>query len=232
MHILGPHQYVRLPRRMEGGLRLYTTPDGADLPSVTTILNNTMSLEKKEGLEGWAESIGVENAVRIKNEAAHVGEHMHDTLEAMMAGERPKPGRGPLAQHGVRMGAEVFQTILPMVDEVWGLEVPLHYPGAYAGTTDLVGVVNGRPSIVDYKQANRRKEREWLGSYVAQSAMYAIAHNHLFGTCITDFHIVVCTRQLEVDVHHFGGHDFAAAVDEAAEHVKLWRSGHRCTTSF
>ena len=233
MHILGPHKYQQMPRRMVDGVgRVYTTPEGEDLPSVTTLLGNTLSREKKDGLEGWATSIGVENAVRIKEEAAHVGSWMHDTLEAMLAGERPKPGADPLAAQGVRMATEVFPRLFPMIDELWGLEVPLHLPGNYAGTTDVVGVINGKPAIADFKQSNRKKYREWLSDYPAQCALYCMAHNILYGTSILDFYIIVCTRDLVVDIHHFEDADFAAAVDEARERVRLWKTGYRCTTDF
>ena len=51
------------------------------------------------------------------------------------------------------------------VDEVWGNEVSLAYNQEYAGTTDLVGVAYGKPSIIDFKQSNKPKREEWIEDY-------------------------------------------------------------------
>jgi len=48
------------------------------------------------------------------------------------------------------------------MDEVWGSEITLYYPGLYAGATDLVGIYEGRESIIDFKQSNRPKKESGL----------------------------------------------------------------------
>ena len=63
----------------------------------------------------------------------------------------------------------------------------------YAGTTDLVGVYNGKPSIIDYKQTNKPKKTEWIHDYFIQCAAYAAAHNELFGTDIKQIIILMCS---------------------------------------
>ena len=54
----------------------------------------------------------------------------------------------------------------------------------YAGTTDCIAVHQGVPAIVDFKQSNKPKKREYIGDYFIQLAAYAAAHNDTHGTNI------------------------------------------------
>ena len=54
------------------------------------------------------------------------------------------------------------------MSEIWGSEVTLYYPGLYAGATDLVGVYDYEDSIVDFKQSNKPKRKEWIEDYFMQ----------------------------------------------------------------
>jgi hypothetical protein len=45
------------------------------------------------------------------------------------------------------------------MEEVWGTEITLYYPGLYAGACDLAGIYNGKASILDFKQSNTRKKK-------------------------------------------------------------------------
>jgi genome maintenance exonuclease 1 len=90
----------------------------------------------------------------------------------------------PSAHPSWFMAAEVILKGLNNVDEFWGSEVPVYYSGLYAGTTDCIGVWKGRPAIIDFKQTNRPKKREWIEDYFIQLAAYAQAHNATHGTDI------------------------------------------------
>ena len=79
------------------------------------------------------------------------------------------------------------------MDEIWGSEITIHYPGLFAGATDLCGIYEGRESIIDFKQSNRPKKREWIEDYFTQMAAYAMAHNHVYGTQIQSGVILMCT---------------------------------------
>jgi genome maintenance exonuclease 1 len=64
----------------------------------------------------------------------------------------------------------------------------------YAGTTDCVGVWNGKPAIIDFKQTNKPKKREWIGDYFLQLTAYAQAHNEMHGTDINTGVILMCAK--------------------------------------
>tara|TARA_R110002110_G_scaffold48558_1_gene144636 strand:- start:166 stop:603 length:438 start_codon:yes stop_codon:yes gene_type:complete len=100
---------------------------------------------------------------------------------------------------------------LKKISEVWGCEVHLYYPGKYAGTADMIGVYNGRPSIMDFKQTNRPKKREWIQNYLMQLAAYAMAHNKLFNTEIDQGVILMCSQDLLFQKFELSGENFVRA---------------------
>ena len=81
--------------------------------------------------------------------------------------------------------------------EIWGSEVQLYHPKIYAGTTDLVGTYKGQPAIMDFKQTNKPKKKEWVEDYYLQLTAYALAHNELYGTDIKEGHVFMCSRDLQ-----------------------------------
>jgi len=164
------------------------------LPSVTTILQATQSEEKKAILAKWKQKVGENKAEHIKNEAANRGTIMHRIIEGYITGE----GHADLSDMGQAAGI-MAQTIFKeglkgSMEEVWGSEITLYYPGLYAGATDLVGIYEGRESIIDFKQSNKIKKREWIDDYFTQLAAYAMAHNHVYDTKIQSGVILMCTK--------------------------------------
>jgi ATP-dependent exoDNAse (exonuclease V) beta subunit len=157
------------------GSRVYTTPYGP-APSVTTILSTL----PHPGLDEWRERVGEEEANRVSKEATDIGSAMHDMLEAYVRKEEFQPKGIPEEAIANKMFRAVRMLGLRALDEVWGIEVPLYYEDLYAGRTDLVGVFNGKPSIIDYKTAKYFKKDEWIQDYFLQTAAYAIAHDWMF----------------------------------------------------
>jgi genome maintenance exonuclease 1 len=92
------------------------------------------------------------------------------------------------------MAQSIITHGLSKCNEYWGTEVPLYFPKVYAGTTDLVGIHDGSPAIMDHKQSNKLKKREWIDDYFIQLAAYATAHNELYGTSIRKGVIFMCTQ--------------------------------------
>ena len=163
------------------------------LPSVTTILQATQSIEKKAILAKWKQKVGETKAESIKNEAGNRGTIMHRIIEGYITGE----GHADLSDMGQAAGT-MAQTIFKeglkgRMDEVWGSEITLYYPGLYAGATDLVGIYEGEEAIIDFKQSNKPKRREWIEDYFTQMAAYAMAHNHVYNTKIQSGVILMCT---------------------------------------
>ena len=187
--------YQPLNRVSEDGKRLYATPDGKRLPSVTTVLEKTKPEEKKLALENWRKSVGHARAQQITTEAANRGTRMHKYLEDYVkTGQLADQGSNPFswASHG--MAKTVIEKGLCNVSEFWGVEIPLYFPGLYAGTTDGAGIHMGDESILDYKQTNKPKKREWIEDYFLQLVAYALAHNEVYGTNIRKGVVLMCVK--------------------------------------
>ena len=75
------YNYTPLDRASVEGKRLYATPDGTKVPSVTTILEKTKPLEKVQALANWRKAVGEKKATEIVTEAANRGTRMHKYLE-------------------------------------------------------------------------------------------------------------------------------------------------------
>jgi genome maintenance exonuclease 1 len=148
-------------------------------------LDRTKPQEARDALANWKKNVGEARAQQITTEAANRGTRMHAYLESyvMMDDMKPLPSN-PFAHPSWFMAAEVIMQGLVHVDEFWGVEVPVYYSGLYAGTTDCVGIWKGRPAIMDFKQSNKVKKREWIEDYFLQLAAYAQAHNDTHGTDI------------------------------------------------
>jgi genome maintenance exonuclease 1 len=177
---------------------MYVDPNGQKLPSVTTILDSTKPEESRRALAAWKRRMGEKNAAEITKEAAFRGTMMHSFLEKWIRGDNPKPGSNFYHKHSFSMAEKIVETYLqPFLDEAWGLEINLYYPELYAGTTDLVGVYQGIPSIVDFKQTNKPKTDARVVDYKLQLAAYMLAHNKIHGTDINQGVIVMCSKDLE-----------------------------------
>ena len=167
---------------------------GDKLPSVTTILQATQSAEKKAILANWKQKVGENKADEIRDTAAARGTIMHRIIEGYITGE----GHADLSHMGQAAGI-MAQTIFKeglkgCMEEIWGSEITLYYPGLYAGATDLCGIYEGKESIIDFKQSNRPKRRDWIEDYFIQLAAYATAHNYVYGTNIQSGVILMCTK--------------------------------------
>ena len=186
--------YKTLNRETIEGSRKYVSPDGEKLPSVTTILDATKSEEKKKILNDWRNRIGHKKAQEITTEAAARGTRMHKFIEDYIkTGSLSDSGTNPYSIQSHKMAQSIISQGLSKCNEFWGTEVSLYYPKIYAGTTDLVGVHDGSEAIMDHKQTNKLKKREWIEDYFLQLAAYANAHNEVYGTNIRKGVIFMCS---------------------------------------
>ena len=208
LKIKSPYDYKELKRTSVDGKRLYENPWGNPVPSVTTILSATQSAEKRAGLAKWKKRVGDSEAQRIVTEASNVGSVMHNILEKWFKNEEYNPGNNMVHKQAKGMAQVVIDNVEPDIDEVWGSEVNLVAKDLYAGTTDLVGMYKGKPTIMDFKQTNKPKKREWIDDYFMQGAAYAGAHNEMYGTDIANIAVFMCSRAGEFQLFEVDSTDF------------------------
>lgn len=202
--------YKQLSRTSEQGRRLYLTPDGDRLPSVTTILDATKSEESRQALHNWRNRVGHTKAQEITTEAASRGTRMHKWLENYVnTNSTGEPGSNPYSLQSHQMAHCIIQHGLSKCSEFWGTEVGVYFPKIYAGTTDCIGVHDGAEAIIDFKQTNKPKKREWIEDYFVQLLMYATAHNEVHGTNIQKGVILMCSADKEYQEFIIEGSDWA-----------------------
>ena len=200
--------YTPISRETIEGKRHYCLPDGSKVASVTTILDKTKPQDKIDALNNWRKRVGPAAAQTITTEAAGVGTVMHKMLEEHCLGKAKPPGSNNVQKIAYPMAQQIIQNGLAHMNEVWGTELPLYYPGLYAGTTDLAGVWKNKESILDFKQTNKPKKEEWIEDYKIQLAAYAAAHNFVHGTNIQQGVVLMCSRACEYQEFVVEGADF------------------------
>ena len=188
------YTYPELIRDESTGTRLYKTPEGGLVPSVTTILSKT---KDNKFLHMWRKRVGEKEARAITQEAASIGTSMHKFLECHILEEERKFDPSPIHAQSKPMCDTIIQEGLKYVTELWGSEVQLYYEDKYAGTTDVVGMYKGVPHIIDFKQTNKPKKEEWVQDYYLQLAAYTNAHNYVTGSNIQNGVILMCSRDLQ-----------------------------------
>ena len=185
------YRYVSGQMYEHHGTRMYDF-GGIRLPSVTTILSAT---KDQQFLSEWKQKVGAEKAEQIKNHSSKRGTSMHKFLESHITGEG-YDDLSPIGEESRPMAHKIIEIGLAPVDEYFGSEISLYYPGLYAGSTDLVCLHNGQEAIVDFKQSNRPKKEEWVQDYYLQIAAYAMAHDYVHKSKIEKGVIMMCTPDL------------------------------------
>ena len=214
------YHYPPSTRSTTDGLRTYDVGE-QKLPSVTTILGATKSQESQDSIARWQARVGQDEAPRIKEQAAARGTDMHTHLEHHLLGQ----GYLNLTPEG-RVAKLMADTIVEKgfkdLQEVWGSEVVVYYPGLYAGATDVVGVYDYEDSIIDFKQSNKPKRKEWIEDYLMQLGAYAMAHNYVHRTEITQGVILMCTPDNYFQKFQVKGKEFIKYQHQFLERVNQY----------
>jgi len=169
--------YADLPTINGEKGRLYCTPDGQRLPSITTVLG----AGKKDSIKEWRDKVGHEQADRITRMAAARGTALHNIMEKYIRGDDDYMPRATMPHY-----KSLFNAIRPLIDSnleiVYAQETPLYSNYLkVAGRVDLVGKYRGKNSVIDFKSSRVPKKKEWIESYFLQATYYAIAFEERTG---------------------------------------------------
>ena len=168
----------------------YQTPTGEIYPSITTILQETMSKEKKESLENWKEQeIAAEY---ITQEAAIIGTETHKLIENHINEVRQ--------MDEVRLlSVAHFNNLIPFlqkINDVHGTELRLYSNKMkLAGTSDCIANYEGELSIIDYKTKRSNQKEEWMKDHFIQGTAYAQMFKELTGIKVKQVVILVSSEK-------------------------------------
>ena len=215
MKLIRKYDYPSSTRASIEGLRHYNIDGTTErLPSVTTVLGQTQESSKRASLQRWRDKVGHAEAAKITNEAATRGTAMHLFLEKYCLGEGylDLTDVGNVAKH---MAEKIVDKgIDNRLTEIYGNEATLYYPGLYAGSVDLIGEHDGQITIIDFKQTNKPKQREWIGDYFLQMAAYGMAHDAVYDTAIEKGVILMCSKDLYYQEFVIEGQEYRNAKHE------------------
>jgi len=213
--LIRKYDYPSSTRASIEGLRHYNIDGTTErLPSVTTVLGQTQESSKRVSLQRWRDKVGHAEAAKITNAAATRGTAMHLFLEKYCLGEGylDLTDVGNVAKH---MAEKIVdQGIDNRLTEIYGNEATLYYPGLYAGSVDLIGEHDGQITIIDFKQTNKPKQREWIGDYFLQMAAYGMAHDAVYDTAIEKGVILMCSKDLYYQEFVIEGQEYRNAKHE------------------
>lgn len=168
--------------------RTYATPKGAKYPSITTVLG----ILSEDAIKAWRKRVGYEEANRISRQAAARGSKTHDALELFVKNIEPTL-ETPLINYLYKQIAYILEENLT---EVNGIEQALYSNHlGVAGRVDLVGVFNGKRSIIDFKTSSKPKKKAFCESYFCQETFYAIAWEELTGQPITQLVTIIANEE-------------------------------------
>jgi RNA polymerase sigma factor (sigma-70 family) len=219
--------YPKTIREAINGKRHYNINDGKyKLPSVTTILSATQDPEKTASLNAWRLKMGEDNAARIVEESAARGTAMHKILEKYIL-EEGYLDETVVGKQAHNMAIRVIEQGLSNISEYYGTECTLYYPGLYAGQTDLVALHKNELAIVDFKQTNKPKKREWIEDYCIQLAAYAMAHNYVYKTNIAKGVVMMCSKDNYYQEFVIEGKEFQKYMHKFLEKVDQYYKPNR-----
>lgn len=155
--------------------------------SVTTVTG----FLAKESIEKWKNKIGRDEADRICKESSTRGTELHSLCENHF-----KSNLSPDEIEGFRDDTKsMFESIKPhlsRIDESYAIETCLYSDWLkLAGRTDLIGVFEGVPSVVDFKTSRKPKKREWIDNYFAQLAIYSFMFKERTGISLEQLVILM-----------------------------------------
>lgn len=153
----------------ENGSRYYVTPDGNKYPSVTTVCG----LATKDAIKAWRKRVGNEAANKISRKASSRGTKVHKLCEDYVANKELDFKK--VQPNNLFMFKQIKPILDAYLEDVYAIECPLYSDYLKtAGRVDLIGKFKGKPAIIDFKTANKRKRRSYIGNYFMQESAYAV----------------------------------------------------------
>ena len=163
-------------------MRYYCISADINVPSVTSILRKTTPLSQ--------------NLIHQKfnTDSMEIGNLMHKYLDYYVSKETKFFDDSVNYDVAKKLAHLVIDNFIDKIEEIWGTESSVLYKNVYAGTIDLIGIIDGKLSIVDYKSSYRMKTKDEMEEYFLQLAAYAKAHDWQYKTKIESIIVFLAIR--------------------------------------
>ena len=184
-YVEGLPELTQLTTEEIDGKRLYLTPSGKKLPSVTTVLGHS----KKQSILEWRKRVGEEEANKISTRASVRGTKFHNMMEKYLLNDKS------LFENVMPDMKQAFNDVkktIDLIDNIHYIECPLYSEElGVAGRTDCIGEFAKTLSVIDFKTSTKLKKEEWIDNYFEQSTAYALMYEELVGTPIDQIVIII-----------------------------------------
>ena len=204
-HVSLPQLQFDLKAETTDSGRLYTTPEGNQYKSITTVLSHY----GKKALYEWRQAVGEERANEISRKASNRGTKVHKICEDYINNEINE-FRMQMLMPDLK---ELFFKIKPIIDDnvgkVYSQEQAL-YSDKYriAGRVDLIAEWNGKLSVIDFKTSTKQKDEDYILNYFMQCTAYAIMFAERTGIWIDDIVVLIATEEGPAQVFERQIHDY------------------------
>ena len=185
----------------------YQTKFDKIYPSISTILSDTASDEKKNGLKSWKENEPAHEYITAQ--AQDIGTQSHKIIEDYLSNKLSLEEFDllPIAHfNNLKPYLENISNVVSIEQRMYSDKLKV------AGTSDLIAQYNGELSIIDYKTKRKPQIDEYMYEYYLQTTCYAQMFQEVTGRKINQIVILVSseknTRQ-----------EFIKTCDEYIEHV-------------
>ena len=175
--------------------RKYMTPEGVNLPSITTVL----SILSRDSIAKWRKRVGEEVANQISTRASGRGTRVHEIIEKYINNDSNfKDGYTP----DIIQSFLAVQNILDdRIGDVYAQEAPLYSNHlGVAGRVDCVADFDGKRSIIDFKTSMKTKKLDWIKNYFMQESAYAIMWEERTGQPITQLVTIISVDNADPQV--------------------------------
>ena len=131
-----------------------------------------------------------------------IGNLMHEYLECYVTDKKIDDPDSENSKIALRLSETIINNIFPKVDSFISTEATVHKNHEYAGTLDLLALIDGKLTIIDYKSSYRQKSALQIDEHFQQLAAYALAHDNMHNTKIEQAMIFVAYKEsYKYDIH-------------------------------
>ena len=174
---------------------MYKVADDLWYPSVTTVIGQA-DPEKQEGLNVWRKSVGFDKAAQVTKAATDRGTDVHDLVDAWLNDQTLELSED-LSREVAAPYRQIKKQLVSNLSEIWCNEQCLvSHELKTAGRVDLIGMWKGRPAIIDFKTASKKKSADWILDYFMQETTYSLMFYEMTGILIDDIITIIGNETL------------------------------------
>ena len=182
---------VNLPTKQIEGKRYYTTPEGRNYPSVTTVTG----LMNRVWLAKWKAAVGEEKANAISGKAMARGSRYHYLQEDFINNKLTEERLKEITPLDLMMFNQTKE-LTSRLGDIYMLEGSMYSNDLeMAGRVDLIAEFAGKVSVIDFKTSTKKKSPSKIKGYYMQETAYATMFEEMYGVAINRIVTIIAVEE-------------------------------------